>query len=164
MIMRTWGMRVASSAVGIATILVVWSAADAVRSAPLPDSPELAPVRLESLRSSTVRPIADVDATVANDVFSARRTPSASPYQLPGESTPADAPEVEPIKPIVLGTAVATDGRHFATVQLSDASPTLVHVGDRIGDWIVRRIERGKIGLVTARGVRADVTVPTPGT
>ena len=164
MIVRTWGVRVASGAVGIATLLVAWAAADALRSPSLPDAPELAPVRLESLRAGIVHPTADIDATVENDVFSARRTPSSSPYQLPGESTPADAPEVEPVKPIVLGTAVATDGRHFATVQLGDASPILVHVGDRIGDWLVRRIERGKIGLVTARGLRADVTVPTPGT
>ena len=50
---------------------------------------------------------------------------------------------VEPLKPLVLGTAVATDGRSFATLQLGDGSPTLVHVGDKIGEWTVKSIQRG---------------------
>ena len=68
------------------------------------------------------------------------------------------------MKPIVLGTAVATDGRSFATVQLGDGRPTLVHVGDKIGEWVVKAIERGKIVLVSSSGSRVDVTVPKPGT
>ena len=64
----------------------------------------------------------------------------------------------------MLGTGVATDNRNFATVQLGAAGPSLVHVGDKIGLWVVKAIERGKIGLVTAGGARIDVTVPKPGT
>ena len=56
------------------------------------------------------------------------------------------------MKPIVLGTAVATDGRSFATVQLGDGRPTLVHVGGKIGEWVVKAIERGKIVLVSSSG------------
>ena len=81
-----------------------------------------------------------------------------------GESDGKEKPTVEPMKPIVLGTAVATDGRSFATLQLGDASPTLVHVGDKIGEWVVKAIERGKIVLVSTSGTRADLTVPKPGT
>ena len=68
------------------------------------------------------------------------------------------------MRPTVLGTAVATDGRSFATVQLGDGRPTLVHVGGKIGEWVVKSIERGKIALVSSSGSRIDVTVPKPGT
>ncbi len=30
--------------------------------------------------------------------------------------------------------------------------PTLVHVGDKIGEWVVKAIERGKVTLVNASG------------
>jgi hypothetical protein len=83
---------------------------------------------------------------------------------MPGENHPDDKPRAEPIKPFVLGTAVASDGRNFATLQLGDASPVLVHVGDKIGEWVVKAIERGKIVLVSTSGTRADLTVPKPGT
>jgi hypothetical protein len=59
---------------------------------------------------------------------------------------------------------VASDGRSFATVQLGNDRPTLVHVGDKIGEWAVKAILRGKVTLVSAAGSRVDVTVPKPGT
>ena len=89
-------------------------------------------------------------------------TPIA-PYRMPGEHAPDDKPVIEPMKPIVLGTVVATDGRSFATVQLGNDRPTLVHVGDKIGEWAVKAIVRGKVTLVSSNGARVDVTVPKPG-
>jgi hypothetical protein len=82
---------------------------------------------------------------------------------MPGESAPDNKPVVEPMKPLVLGTAVANDGRSFATLQLGDATPTLVHVGDKIGEWTVKGIERRKVVLVSTAGTRAELTVPKPG-
>ena len=82
---------------------------------------------------------------------------------MPGESAPDDKPVVEPMKPLVLGTAVANDGRSFATLRLGDATPTLVHVGDKIGEWTVKAIERSKVVLVSTGGSRAELTVPKPG-
>jgi hypothetical protein len=39
----------------------------------------------------------------------------------------------------------------------------LVHVGDKIGEWAVKAIGRGKVTLVSTGGARIDVTVPKPG-
>jgi hypothetical protein len=83
---------------------------------------------------------------------------------MPGETRPEDKPVAEPMKPIVVGTVVATDGRSFALMQLGNERPTLVHVGDKIGEWSVKAIARGKVTLVgQATGARVDVTVPKPG-
>jgi hypothetical protein len=83
---------------------------------------------------------------------------------MPGEARPDDKPAAEPMKPTVIGTVVATDGRSFALMQLGNERPTLVHVGDKIGEWFVKAIARGKVTLVgPATGARVDVSVPKPG-
>jgi hypothetical protein len=46
---------------------------------------------------------------------------------------------------------------------MRDGRPTLVRVGDKIGEWVVRSIERGKIVLVSTGGVRAEVAVNPSG-
>jgi hypothetical protein len=63
----------------------------------------------------------------------------------------------------VLGTAVASDGKHFATLQLGTDSPKLVRVGDRIGDWTVRAISRGKVVVESSQGTRAELGAITLG-
>lgn len=168
MTMRDWSkevsMRIALGALGVACVVTAWTLVDAFRPVPLPDTPVTAIAGLERISGAPSRPQTDIQATVNRDLFSAGRMAPSSPYRMPDERQATDAPAAEPERPIVLGTAVATDGRHFATVQLGDASPTLVHIGDRIGEWVVRAIERGKIVLVRAGGTRAEVTVPNPGT
>jgi hypothetical protein len=165
---RAWantpGQRVATGALAIAVALVLWTLVNALRSQPLPDAPPTTVASLETITSHSVRAPADIMTAVDKDLFASDRTAPDEPYRMPGESDGKDKPAVEPMKPIVLGTAVATDGRSFATLQLGDASPTLVHVGDKIGEWVVKAIERGKIVLVSTSGTRADLTVPKPGT
>lgn len=168
MTMRSWsaspGMRIALGALGIATIIMVWTIVNALRVVQLPVVSVNTITSLETMSHGSAQPTVDIEAAVERDVFSPERAAPSSPYRMPDEHKPDDVQAIEPEKPVVLGTAVATDGRHFATVQLGDTSPTLVHVGDRIGEWIVRAIERGKIVLVNAGGTRANVTVPKPGT
>lgn len=159
---RAPAMRIAGVVLTASAIALVWSVATALRVDPLPDPPPPPVVRLGSTRA--LRPATDVQAAVENDPFSPDRSAPSAPYRMPGESGPSNAPVVEPPKPAVLGTAVATDGRSFATVQLSGQTPTLVHVGDKIGDWVVRAIQRGKVVLVSSAGARADVSVSKPGT
>jgi hypothetical protein len=159
---RAPAMRVAAVILAGSAIALAWSVAEAFRADPLPDPPAPAVVRL-----GMARPLGaptDVQAAVENDPFSPDRSAPAAPYRMPGESGPSDKPVVEPAKPAVLGTVVATDGRSFATVQLSGQTPTLVHVGDKVGDWVVRAIQRGKVVLVSSAGTRADVSVSKPGT
>jgi hypothetical protein len=83
---------------------------------------------------------------------------------MPGEERPDDRPVAEPMKPIVVGTVVATDGRSFALMQLGNERPKLVHIGDKIGEWSVKAIGRGTVTIVTPiTGSRVDLTVPKPG-
>lgn len=147
-------------ALGVVTRTVV----DVVRAAPMPDVPASASINVAQLTRGPLPPPADIQSAVENDLFSPDRSAPSTPYRMPGERDASDEPVVEPVKPAVLGTAVATDGRNFATMQLGDERPVLVHVGDKIGEWTVKSIGRGKVVLVTAAGARADLTVPKPGT
>jgi len=158
------GMRVAIGVLVISVALVTWTLAQALRSQPLPDTPPTTVASLEMITHGSARPPADIEMAVDKDLFAADRSAPDAPYRMPGESDGKEKSTVEPMKPIVLGTAVATDGRSFATLQLGDASPTIVRVGDKIGEWVVKAIERGKIVLVSTAGTRADLTVPKPGT
>jgi len=156
-------MRLALAALGLALALVAWTVFRALHVDPLPSAPPPAVASLETMAQNSSRPAADIQAAVDKDLFASDRSAPDQPYRMPGESDDSEKPHVEPMKPVVLGTAVATDGRSFATVQLGDASPKLVHVGDTIGEWVVKAIERGKIVLVSTSGTRADLFVPKPG-
>ena len=160
---RTRGMRVALTALGAAVVVLLWTMVRALRAEPLPTPQPIVVASLETMRRGIARPPADIQGAIENDLFASDRTAPASPYRMPGEHGSDDTPVVEPMKPNVLGTAVATDGRSFATLQLGDASPTLVRVGDKIGEWVVKGIARGKVVLVSNAGSRAELTVSKPG-
>jgi hypothetical protein len=163
-VLNTRAMRVAVTALVVAIALVLWTLTRALRSEPLPDTPPTTVASLEAIGTHSPRAPADIEPAVDKDLFAADRSAPDAPYRMPGESDGKEKSTVEPMKPVVLGTAVATDGRSFATLQLGDASPALVRVGDKIGEWVVKAIERGKIVLVSTSGTRADLTVPKPGT
>lgn len=168
MMIRGWrespAFQLALASVVAASALTVWTLVRAFRIAPLDAAPSAAIASLDHIRSGAPRPIADIAAVAANDLFAYSRSAPATPYRMPGDPDTKAAPAIVPEKPAVLGTVIATDGRNFATVQLKNGTPKLVHVGDMIGEWTVRSIERGKIVLTTSAGQRAEVTVSTPGT
>ncbi len=146
-----------------AVIATGWTLMRALRVEAVPEQPPTSIASLDSITRRVSRPHVDVSAAVDNNVFSIDRAAPANPYRMPGEPDPNARPAALPEKPLILGTAVATDGRSFATVALSDGRPKLVHVGDKIGDWTVRTIERGKVTLVSSMGTNIDVIVPKPG-
>jgi len=160
---RTGAARLALAACGAAFVLLAWTLVRALRPAPLPAPPAVAVAGIETMGRGAVRPPANIQAAIENDLFASDRSAPPSPYRMPGEKESNGEPAAEPMKPSVLGTAVATDGRNFATLQLGDASPMLVHVGDKIGEWVVKGIARGKVVLVSG-GSRAELTVSKPGT
>ena len=162
-ITRTSGMRAALAALVVAAAVTAWALDRAVRAPAVPDTPAQTLASLETVARRMPRPPADIQHAVENDLFSPDRSAPDTPYRMPGEARADEAPKPEPAKPVVLGTAVATDGRNFATVQLGSDRPMLVHVGDKIGEWIVRAITRGKLTIVTSDGTRAEITVPKPG-
>jgi hypothetical protein len=157
------GVRIALVAFGAAMVAVGWTLARALRTSAAAGAPVMSVAALEPITRGPVPPPADIQSAVESDLFSRDRSAPSEPYRMPGESAPDNKPVVEPMKPLVLGTAVANDGRSFATLQLGDATPTLVHVGDKIGEWTVKGIERRKVVLVSTAGSRAELTVPKPG-
>ena len=162
--LRLPAVRVSMALLLIALVVTTRSFVHALRAVPIPEAPHTTVVSLAQLSRTPLAAPADIQSAVENDLFSPDRSAPSAPYRMPGERDRDGTPAVEPMKPQVLGTAVATDGRNFATLQLGDASPVLAHVGDKIGEWTVKAIARGKVTLVTAGGTRADLAVSKPGT
>lgn len=159
---KTPAMRVAGTLFIVAVGTVGWTTVHAVRADPLPESAPSSSNAAPIKRAVPAAP-ADVQAAVENDLFASDRSAPSAPYRLPGEKSPEVKQASEPPKPMVLGTAVANDGKSFATLQLGEDRPTLVHVGDKIGEWIVKAIDRGKVTIMNSSGTRADLVVPKPG-
>jgi hypothetical protein len=158
------GARVALGALAVSIVAVAWTLTNALRAEALPVLPPPSVASIESIKRGPIIAPTDVEAAVDSDIFAADRSAPDVPYRMPGEARPDDKPVAEPMKPTVVGTVVATDGRSFALMQLGNERPVLVHVGDKIGEWSVKVIGRGKVTLVApTTGARADVTVPKPG-
>jgi len=161
---KSIGARIAIGALGVSILAVGWSLVHALRAEPLPTLPPATVASIETIRRGPIVEPTDVESAVDNDIFAVDRSAPDVPYRMPGESRPDDKPVAEPMKPNVVGTVVATDGRSFALMQLGNERPKLVHAGDKIGEWTVKAIGRGKVTLVgPATGARVDVTVPKPG-
>jgi hypothetical protein len=156
-------VRAALVALAAGVIVAGWSLTRALRAPSAGETAVMSVATLEPITRGPLPPPADIQSAVESDLFSRDRSAPSQPYRMPGESAPDDKPVVEPMKPLVLGTAVANDGRSFASLKLGDANPTLVHVGDKIGEWTVKAIERSKVVLVSTTGTRAELTVPKPG-
>lgn len=161
---RYLGFRIAAAALAAAIVLVVWTLVRAIQVDPVPD---VAPPTLASagtIAGAVPPPASDVAAAVEKDPFAPDRSAPASPYRLPGEPDPAVAePVVEPPKPVVLGTAVSPQGgRSFAVLQLGDARPVSLSIGDRIGAYTVKTIERGRVVFTTPAGKHVDITAVKP--
>lgn len=165
--MREWvktpAMRAALAAFAAALAVFFWTLARALRTDALPTGTPTTLVGLEAIKRPPNRPVADIQIGVDNDLFSPDRTAPETPYRMPGENNPNDRVRVEPMKPVVLGTAVASDGHNFATLQMGTDSPKLVRIGDKIGEWTVRGIARGKVVLEGPEGSRAELGVQNPG-
>jgi len=160
---KTRGLRFATGALVISCALFVWTLVGAVRAEPLPAATPMTPTNVDAMKRLPLHPPVDVQAAVEKDLFADDRAAPATPYRMPGEESADAPPKATPPKPALIGTAIAEDGRSFATLQLADTT-RLVHVGSKLGDWIVRSIARGKVVLETNDGARAELAVPHPGT
>jgi type IV pilus biogenesis protein PilP len=156
-------LRPAMAIASVALVLFVVSLARAVSITPVQASENPATAAL--IRSTATAPIPeiDLDAIGGNDIFQPTRNPLQYRYRMPGESEPSNVVAPEPAKPVVLGTVIATDGDHFATCQLPNGRPTVVRVGDRLGDYTVMSIERTKVVFKNAAGALIEIAATRPG-
>jgi hypothetical protein len=160
---RSSSLRVAAVALAAALALDIWTLVRALRVDAVPDAAPPTLASAGAIATVDSPPPADLSAAVDNDPFSPDRSAPAGPYRMPGEADPRDAqPVVDPPKPIVLGTAVSPGGRSFAILQLGDSRPVSLSVGDRIGAYTLKSIERGRVVFTTAAGKRVDVNALKP--
>lgn len=102
-----------------------------------------------------------VRITARNPFGPARRAPAVR-YRLaiPDDALAAfpaeDAPDAPP--PVVLGTAVGDDGAGFAMCAIEGQPVAIVRRGDRLADYTVIAIARGRVTFRDARGRRLDIT------
>lgn len=99
--------------------------------------------------------------TSRNPFAASRRAPSVR-YRL---AIPDDAlaglpvdEDIAPARPVVHGTAVSSDGRGFAMCAVEGQPITVVRVGDRLADYTVVAIARGRVTFRDAQGQRVDIT------
>jgi hypothetical protein len=158
-------VRAAAAAFVVGVLVVGWTLVRAVRpgtgattTMPAFDaSSALAPVPL--------KPPADLGIAIVNDLFASDRAEPNAPYRLPGEeSVAATAAPAAPVLPVVLGTAAMGDGHGFATCALGDGKPVIVRVGDKLGEYTVKSIERGRVAFTTAAGKALEIPALKTGT
>jgi len=157
-------IRTAIVTLAVAFALLVTSLVRAIRVTPVEAATTTTQSELVRITSTPPAPEIDLEAVGANGIFQPDRTAMPYRYRMPGEEAPNDAGAPEPIRPVVLGTVLATDGSHFATCQMPGGRPTVVRVGDKLGEYTVLAIDRHKVAFKNAAGKTVEITVTRPGT
>jgi hypothetical protein len=157
-------IRTAMVTLVLAFVFLVTSLVRAIRVTPVEAATTTTQSELVRITSTPPAPDIDLEAVGANGIFQPDRTAMPYRYRMPGEPAPNDVGAPEPIKPVVLGTVLATDGSHFATCQLPGGRPTVVRVGDKLGEYTVLAIDRDKVAFKNAAGKTVEITVTRPGT
>jgi hypothetical protein len=149
-------VRRAAIGAGLAVLVFGAFGVRAIQVEAVPDA-AAAPIDATMLSRSGAKEAADIGTAVEHDPFSASRTAPSRRYALPWEAGEAKVTEAAP-KPLVLGTAVALDGKSFATCQLGTDLPRIVHIGDKLGEYTVKSITRGRVVFTTSSGNALDVS------
>lgn len=159
----TW-MRGALGALALGVATLAWTLAGALRADVVPAAPAEVTITEGALATPASPAAVDVTAVVATDLFSTTRTAPAVRYRPPGEvvATGPSAPQ-EPLKPVVLGTAIGADGTSFATCQFDSPRLLMIRVGDHVGNYTVKSIERGSVVFTTPAGKVLEILAPRPG-
>jgi hypothetical protein len=81
---------------------------------------------------------------------------------VPSSTTaPPTSGDDQPLR--VLGTVVDSAGGSFALCQLGTTQPVVVRVGQRIGDYELRRVEKAGALFATRHGGRIERRIPKAG-
>jgi hypothetical protein len=155
-------IRTAIVTVALAFALFVASLVRAIRVTPVEAATNQTGSELARATTTPPAPDIDLDAVGANGIFQPDRNAMPYRYRMPGEDAPSSAPAPEPIKPVVLGTVLATDGSHFATVQMPGGKATLLRVGDKIGEYTITAIDRDRVAFKNAAGKILEITATRP--
>jgi hypothetical protein len=158
---RTWvstnSGRGAIALLATSALLALWTLVQAIRIEPVPELPAPRFSAGGALATPEPSPAIDVAAAVETDPFTADRSAPERRYSAPGEESDEAAPKEAAAEPVVLGTALSDAVHSFATVQLADGFATIMHTGDKIGEYTVQSIERGHVVFTTRSGKRLDI-------
>jgi hypothetical protein len=149
-------VRRAALGLGLSVLIAGTFGVRALRLDTVPDA-AAAPIDATLLVRGNAKEAADIGSAVERDPFAASRTAPAKRYVLPWEAGETKVAEAAPT-PVVLGTAIALDGRNFATCQLGSDHPRIVHVGEKLGGYTVKSITRGRVVFTTSSGNTLDVS------
>jgi hypothetical protein len=154
---RTNAGRGAIALLAASAIVALWTLVHAIRIAPVPEIPAPQFAASGALTVSAPASAVDVGAAVETDPFAPDRTAPANRYRAPGEESDEIAPKAQVVEPVVLGTAASDPAHAFATIQLADSHATIMRVGDKIGQYTVKSIERGHVIFATPSGKNLDI-------
>lgn len=158
--LRDRWMRAAAAVLGIAAIVLVVAVVGAVRVGEVSAAAPPVSIPDSALKFPMAGPGMDIAQAVSRDLFADDRQAPLQRYRMPGEAEAGQAaPEV---RPVVLGTAMAADGAHFATVHLGNDNATIARVGMKVGEYTVVAIERGRVTFRNAVGERVVIEASKP--
>jgi len=107
-------------------------------------------------------------AAIGKDPFHPERRRPGARFQLPADAaaTLARGQESRATEASLrlIGTAVASEGGGFAMCAWQGGSPRIVRVGERVGDWTLRKVTPGAAEFATPAGTTVVVHVPKAGT
>jgi|CXWL01.1.fsa_nt_gi hypothetical protein len=156
-------VRLAAVVVLAALVLAGWTASRIWRSADVPAAPAGATLSTDALAVAARPESVDVESAVSLDLFNPDRAAPAARYRLPSDPAAVVSDATPPARPVVLGTAIASDGSSFATCQLESSRLLMVRVGDTVGTYLVKSIERGRVVFQTPAGERLEILALRPG-
>jgi len=151
-------LAISAALAATSTALFGWAALGSV----LPTEESLPPQHVSRWRSTAVLVTAD---TTPDDLIAlaVERDPFAG-HKLDALATsPTPSPIVEEQTLRVLGTVVDSLGASMAICQLGAAPAVVLHVGQRLGDYELRRVERASAIFLTTEGDRVERRVPRAG-
>ncbi len=116
-------------------------------------------------RIASIKRIAPADTTPDELIArAAERDPfGTKPKAMAQSSALAIAPIAEQQTLRVLGTVIDSLGGSFVFCQLGATSPVLLRVGQRIGGFELRRVEKGIAEFASPTGDRVERQVPRAG-
>lgn len=156
-------VRWAALSVVVALLVVAWTARRFWQLSEVPAASPGPTLSTDALAQPARPDSVDVGEAVAYDLFHPDRTAPAARYRLPGDPVAAVSDAPPPARPVVLGTAIASDGTSFATCQLESSRLLMVRVGDTVGAYLVKSIERGRVVFQTPAGERLEIQALRPG-
>ncbi len=156
-------VRWAALGVVAALLVMAWTARRMWQVTDVPAAPPGAMLSTEALNAPARPESVDVDAAVSLALFNPDRMAPVARYRLPSDPAAVASDTPPPARPVVLGTAIASDGSSFATCQLESSRLLMVRVGDKVGVYLVKAIERGRVVFQTPAGERLEIQALRPG-